>query len=243
MAGRPACGALPPLESGRIRSRSIADGRLGQLGFLAGPLTPVLDALATWTGSFGIAILILTLIVRLLLFPLQVKSMKSAAKMREIQPKLKELQEKYKDNPEELQRRMVALYQQHNMNPLGGCLPTLIQLPVMVSLYVVLVQFAERYANSPELQAAGIAVTFLGINMLEKSFIMGIAAGLTSLLMTFSVPADPMQRRMMAPMSLLTLYIGTIVPAGVALYISFTNLISALQQYLFKLRSEPAKEA
>jgi len=212
------------------------------LGFLAGPLTPVLDALATWTGSFGIAILILTLIVRLLLFPLQVKSMKSAAKMREIQPKLKELQEKYKDNPEELQRRMVALYQQHNMNPLGGCLPTLIQLPVMVSLYVVLVQFAERYANSPELQAAGIAVTFLGINMLEKSFIMGIAAGLTSLLMTFSVPGDPMQRRMMAPMSLLTLYIGTIVPAGVALYISFTNLISALQQYLFKIRSEPAKE-
>ena len=213
------------------------------MGFLAGPLTPVLDALATWTGSFGIAILILTLIVRLLLFPLQVKSMKSAAKMREIQPKLKELQEKYKDNPEELQRRMVALYQQHNMNPLGGCLPTLIQLPVMVSLYVVLVQLAERYYNSPELQAAGIAVTVLGINMLEKSCIMGIAAGLTSLLMTFSVPGDPMQRRMMAPMSLLTLYIGTIVPAGVALYISFTNLISALQQYLFKIRSEPAKEA
>lgn len=211
--------------------------------FLAGPLTPVLDALATWTGSFGIAIILLTLIVRALLMPLQIKSMKSAAVMRELQPKLKELQEKYKDNPEEFQKRMMALYQQHNMNPLGGCLPTLIQLPVMVSLYWVLIQFGERFATSPELQAAGIAVTFLGINMLEKSTLLGIIAGLTSLMMTLSMPGDPTQKKMMAPMSLLTLYIGMIVPAGVALYISFTNVISALQQYMFRARSAPAKEA
>lgn len=243
MVDRSARGTVPPLEPGRIRSRSIVDGRLGQLGFLAGPMTPVLDALATWTGSFGIAILILTLVVRLLLFPLQIKSMKSAAKMRELQPKLKELQERYKDNPEELQKRMIALYQEHNMNPLGGCLPTLIQLPIMVSLYSVLIQFADRYGNSPELQAAGISVTFLGINMLETSILMGIVAGLTSLAMAYSIPGDPAQRRIMVPMSVMTFVIGMVVPAGVALYIAFTNLLSAAQQYVFKTRTAPAKEA
>lgn len=209
------------------------------MGFLARPLTPVLDALATWTGNYGIAIVILTLLVRALLFPLQMKSIKSAAKMRELQPKMKELQEKYKDNPQEYQKRMMALYQEHNMNPLGGCLPTLIQLPVMVGLYTVLIQFAQRY-TSAELAELGISVFLLGINMIEKSMVLGIFAGLTALAMAFSMPGDPMQRRMMAAMSLMSLVIGISVPAGVALYISVTNIVSALQQYSMRSKTSAA---
>lgn len=204
--------------------------------FLAGPLTPVLDALATWTGNFGIAIVLLTLLVRAILFPFQSKQLKSTAKMRELQPKLKEIQDKYKDKPEEYQKRMMALYKEHNVNPFGGCLPTLIQLPVMFGLYGVLLQFPTRLAENPEMQAA-ISNVFLGMDMTERSIILGIFAGITSLAMAFSMPGDPMQRRMMAPLSLMTLFIGLTLPAGLVLYITITNIVSASQQYFLRTKT------
>lgn len=211
--------------------------------FLAGPLTPVLDALATWTGSFGIAIILLTLAVRLLLYPLNAKQLKSTAKLREIQPKLKEL-DKYKDNPEEYQKRMMALYQEHNMNPLGGCLPSLIQLPVLFGLYRVLMQFPERLAENPELQGA-IDITFFGIDLTTPYWLMGVLAGLASLALAFSYPGDKQQRMMMAPVSLMSVVFGFILPAGLALYLAVSYLFSALQQY--RMRSlvvgpQPAKK-
>src|SRR5690606_39076430 len=109
------------------------------------PLTPVLDAFAIWTGNYGVSIIILTLLIRALLLPIQFKSLRSAARMRELQPKLKELQEKYKNNPEELQKRMMALYKQYDINPLSGCLPMLIQLPIIFGLYRVLINFPEHF--------------------------------------------------------------------------------------------------
>lgn len=204
----------------------------------ARPLIPILDALATWSGSFGIAVILLTIAVRLVLLPLGLKGLQSAARMRELQPKMQEIQERYKDNPEELQKRMMAFYREHNFNPFGGCLPTLLQFPIIVGLYRVLYDFPARLAENPELFER-INMHFLFVDLTQPSPILAILAGLTTLLVMLVGPGDPTQKKMMAPMALFTLYIAWILPSGLALYITTTNLFSAAQQ-VFVQRSMPA---
>lgn len=226
----------------------------GLLDFLVQPLVSILDALAGWTGSFGLSVILLTLIVRIVLLPFGLKGLKSAARMRELQPKLKEITERYKDDPQEQQKRMMAFYKENNFNPLGGCLPTLLQFPVMIGLYRVLLQFPTRLAENPDL-FEGISRTFLGVDLTQTGqwtsnlsvlwatssgpLMFALVAALTTFLSLMVGPGEMSQKKMMAPLALMTLYIGVIVPSGVALYIITTNLFTAAQQY-FVRGSTPA---
>ena len=88
-----------------------------------------------FSNSYGIAIILVTILIRLVMLPLTIKQAKSMQVMKEIQPKLEELQKKYKDNPQELQARTLKLYQEYKYNPLGGCLPLLLQLPILVGIF------------------------------------------------------------------------------------------------------------
>jgi YidC/Oxa1 family membrane protein insertase len=123
----------------------------------------VLEFFHIMTGSYGMAIILLTVVVRLLLYPLSQKQMSSMARMQKLQPRLKVLQEKYADDKEKLNEEMMRLYRENNVNPMAGCLPLLIQLPVMIILFNVLMNYKVA-ANS----------TFLGIP-LEHSVFQGIA--------------------------------------------------------------------
>jgi YidC/Oxa1 family membrane protein insertase len=123
----------------------------------------VLDFFQQLTGSYGIAIILLTIAVRLLLYPLSQKQMASMAHMQKIQPRMKMLQEKYADDKEKLNAEMMRLYKENNVNPMAGCLPLLVQLPIMIVLFQVLLNY-EVAANA----------SFLGVR-LELSVFRGIA--------------------------------------------------------------------
>ena len=123
----------------------------------------VLDFFQQLTGSYGIAIILLTIVVRLLLYPLSQKQMASMAQMQKIQPRMKMLQEKYADDKEKLNAEMMRLYRENNVNPMAGCLPLLIQLPIMIVLFQVLMRY-EVAANA----------SFFGVR-LELSVFQGIA--------------------------------------------------------------------
>lgn len=112
--------------------RSIEFGFFGALGRLA---RNVLELFYSWTGNYGVAIIMLTVLLQLILFKFTQMSLKSSAEMKRVQPEMKRLQEKYKGNPEMLNREMLALYQKHHINPLAGCLPLLIQLPIFLALF------------------------------------------------------------------------------------------------------------
>ena len=114
----------------------------GQSGFmrikpLELGLATLLTNIAKVVGNYGIAIIILTILVRLILLPLTLKQEKSMKKMRDIQPELDKLKEKYKDKPQEFQKATAEIYKEHNVNPLAGCLPLLIQMPIFIALYYV----------------------------------------------------------------------------------------------------------
>jgi len=132
----------------------------------SGLMLSVLEFFQRLTGSYGVAIIILTIIVRLILYPLSQKQMTSMGQMQKIQPRLKMLQEKYKDDKEKLNAEMMRLYKENNVNPMAGCLPLLVQLPIMIVLFQVLMNYE---------MAAG--ATFLGIR-LELSVFDGLATAM-----------------------------------------------------------------
>ena len=130
-----------------------------------GLLLGILNFFQTLTGSYGLAIILLTIVVRLLLYPLSHKQMTSMAQMQKIQPRLKMIQDKYANDKERLQREMMQLYKENNVNPMAGCFPLLVQLPIMIMLFQVLMSY--QVAN----------VSFLGLP-LEKSVLVSIAEAL-----------------------------------------------------------------
>lgn len=109
--------------------------------------------------SYGLTIILVTVIIRLLLFPLNYKQIKSTVKMNAIQPKIKDIQAKYKNNPQKLQEETMKLYKQEGVNPLGGCLPLLLQWPILIALYFV-------FMNLNKLNPDIAAVSFLGLNLM-----------------------------------------------------------------------------
>ena len=193
----------------------------------------VLLHLSLWTGSFGLAIILLTIVTRLAMFPLMIKQTKAAAVMRKIQPKIKKMQEKYKDKPQEMQKRMLEIYKENRANPLGGCLPMLIQFPVMIALFWVTRDFPERIAENAEL-VEQINLIFLGIDLsvADPWMILPILAGITTYFQMNMTMSDPSQKTMMMMFPIIMLVISRTLPAGVVLYWVVGNLFGIGQQYL-----------
>lgn len=187
-------------------------------------------------GNYGLAIILLTATMKMLLYPLTAKQMKSVKAMQEIQPQIKELQEKHRKNPEKAQKAVMELYREKKVNPLAGCLPLLIQMPILIAFYQALLRF--NYADP---SAAG----FLWIANLSQSkpsdpyYILPIltaAATYWQQRVSTASPNDPTQRTMLYTMPLFLGYIAYTVPAGLALYWVVFSVLGAVQQ-LFINRS------
>lgn len=194
-------------------------------------------------ASYGLAIILLTIIIKTLIFPLTWKQMKSMRKTMEIQPKLQELQKKHKGNPEKLNQATMELYKSNNINPAGGCLPLLIQLPIFWALYRSLFDFGN-YITDPS------QAVFLWFNITENgNIILAVLAGGTAFLQTklsmMTNPAmkvqnknktgkpDPTQstqKMMLYFMPIFMAYITWTVPSGLGLYFFTMNVVSVLQQ-------------
>lgn len=193
--------------------------------------------------SYGIAIILLTVIIKSIIYPLTWKQMASMRKTVELQPKIKELQKKHKDDPQTMNAKVMELYKENNVNPAGGCLPLVIQLPIFWALYNTLFHFSN-YISDPS------QTHFLWFNLTQKDpfYILAILAAGTTFLQTKvtnpNASSDPTQKTMLYIMPIFFGYISATVPAGLALYWVTMNIVSILQQlYINRKLDKNVKKA
>lgn len=189
--------------------------------------------------NYGLAIILLTIVIKMALYPLTQKQMKSMMVMKEIQPKMKEIQEKWKNRDQnKMQQKIMQLYKENNVNPMAGCLPLLVQLPILIALYRSL--FSFPYINEAH-------ATFIWLSNLsdrDSFFILPILAGVTTFYQTRMTTSmtDPTQRTMLYMMPLFIGWISATVPAGLALYWVTFNVVGIAQQYVVNKQVAPIKE-
>jgi YidC/Oxa1 family membrane protein insertase len=220
------------------------DAELGSavgFGFWTALCVPMLKAMQIfhlWIPNWGMAILILTVVTKLLLSPLTHAQYKSMEKMKALQPKMADLKKKHGEDKERLNVEMMKLYSEHKVNPLGGCLPMILQMPIWWALYRLLGTTIQLYREP-----------FLWINDLtapDPYFALPIAMGVTMLVTQLLSPqmADGAQQKMMMwMMPLLMMFFFLNLPAGLNLYIVASNLLSIAQQYWVRARTRPPEGA
>lgn len=192
------------------------------------------------TGDWGIAIILLTIAIRVLILPLTVKQTKSMAEMQRIQPKIKELQAKYKDDKEKLQEETLKFYSENKVNPFGGCLPLLLQMPIFFALFAVLRSLPTRtddvlsfMAIIPNLAVAPKAVyAQQGLGAAIPYAILVILFAVSIWLPQALMPGDKQQKMIGAYMAIVMLWFGWTSPAGVLLYWDVSSIWGVAQQQL-----------
>ncbi|NLK08871.1 MAG: membrane protein insertase YidC [Firmicutes bacterium] len=182
-----------------------------------------------FSGSYGLAIILLTVAIRLVLAPLTFSQSKSMEAMKRLQPEMQALQAKYKDKPEEYNAKIMELYKENKVNPLGGCLPMLVQLPFLWALFAVLREF-------------DFGTGFLWLTSLstpDPLYILPILSALTTYAQMLMTSADASQKSMMFIMPAFIGYISINFPAGLVIYWVVSNLFSMGQQYVIAQRMNP----
>jgi len=198
----------------------------GWFKFLAVPMLKFMLFIYDYTKNYGVAIIILTIIVKLLTYPLTIKSMMSMKKMQQIQPKLAEIKEKYKNDPQKMNTAMMDLYRKHGVNPMGGCLPMIIQIPIFFALYkALLVSF--------ELKGSPFILWITDLSAKDPYYITPIIMGITMFLQQKMTPStmDPMQQKIFLLMPIIFTFLFLGFPSGLVLYWLTNNILSIIQQY------------
>jgi YidC/Oxa1 family membrane protein insertase len=196
------------------------------LTIIAKPIYWLLNKFYGYLGNWGLAILGVTLVIKLLFFKLSQKSYQSMAKMRKIQPKLKALQEKYKDDRQTFNTEMMAMYKREKVNPLGGCLPIMVQIPVFISLYWVLVETVE-------LRQSEFYWWIQDLSAQDPFYILPVLMGITMKIQQSLNPApvDPLQAKVMKMFPIVFTVFFLYFPSGLVLYWVWNNSLSILQQW------------
>ena len=198
----------------------------GWLTVIAVPLFWVLAWLNQWTGNWGVAIILLTVIIKLLFYPLSAASYRSMGKMRVLAPKLQKLKDQFGEDRQRLQQAMMALYKTEKINPLGGCMPIVVQIPVFIALYWVLLA-------SVELRQAPFMLWIDDLAAPDPWFILPILMAGTMFVQTWlnPEPPDPVQARVMKIMPIVFSVFFFFFPAGLVLYWLVNNVLSIAQQW------------
>lgn len=191
----------------------------------------MLDTFANWfQGSYGLSILMLTIIVRTIILPLTLKQYKSSKAMQALQPEMKKIKEKYKDDPKKQQEETMKLFQQHQVNPLAGCLPLLIQMPIFIALYNAI------YGNDQIREH-----TFLWLQLGQKDpyYILPIIAAITTYLQTKMMPQQPNNplQAIMLIFPVLIFVMAISFPAALPLYWVYSNIYTIIQNYFLYVRN------
>ena len=226
------------LSSGYDLKRSID---LGFFSFIASPLLYILKLFYKLLGNYGLAIILLTLVVKLVFLPLTSSSLKSMKKMSDLNPQIQKLRSTIKD-PTKLNQEIMKLYQVNNVNPLGGCLPIFIQIPVFLGLYNALL-------NSISLRQAPFALWITDLSVKEELNIFGMGVPVMILLMGASMfvqqlttpsVGDPAQRKAMliTPIIFTAIFLVSPFPSGLVLYWLTNNLISIVQQKILRAEGD-----
>lgn len=200
----------------------------GWFTFASRPLFAVLAWLHSLFGNWGWAIIGLTALVRFVLYPLTHKGMVSMQKIKQISPKIKEIQAKYKGDPQRMNAAVMEMYKKHGANPLGGCLPMLLQIPVFFAMYRV-------FLNAPELQGAPWILWVQDLSRMDHLFILPILMGATMYYQQRITPSnftDPMQEKVFKFLPVIFTFFFVTFPSGLVLYWFVNNLFSIAQQFL-----------
>ncbi|MCL4235083.1 MAG: membrane protein insertase YidC, partial [Deltaproteobacteria bacterium] len=198
----------------------------GWFSAIAKLLVRFLQLLYGWTGNWGIAIIITTVIIKVLLYPLTYKSYKSMKAMSALAPLMQELREKHKEDRERLNQEMMALYKAHNVNPASGCLPMLLQLPIFLAFYRALY-------GTIELRHAPFAWWIQDLSAPDPYYVTPIIMGATMVITQKMTPtsADPIQQKMMMLMPVVFTFMFLSFPSGLVLYWLVSNLLTIAQQF------------
>jgi len=198
----------------------------GFLWMLAKPIFAAMKFIYELVGNWGWAIILLTIGIKILLYPLSAASLRSMAKMRSLQPKMERLKETYGDDRQKMSQELMGLYKKEKVNPAGGCFPMLLQMPVFLSLYWVLLESVE-IRHSPWI------FWIADLSAKDPYFILPIVMGASMLLMQKMqpMPTDPTQAMVMKVMPIAFTFFFMIFPSGLVLYWTVNNLLSMLQQW------------
>ena len=203
----------------------------GWLTILAKPLYWLLDNLHSFIQNWGWSIVALVLLLKIAFYWLNAKAYSSMAKMKAISPKITEMRERLKDKPQEMQQAMMKIYKEEKVNPMGGCFPIMIQIPVFIALYWVLL-------SSVEMRGAPWILWIRDLSAPDPFFILPVVMTLTTMLQTALNPAppDPMQAKLMWFMPLVFSVMFFFFPAGLVLYWITNNILSIAQQWVINTR-------
>ncbi len=198
------------------------------MGYVNNFIIGILDFFYKLTGNYGVALILFTVIVKLILYPLTHQQFKALKDQQRIQPELNKLREKYKDDPQRLNQEMMELYRRHKINPLGGCLPLLIQFPILAILYSAINAYSSKFANASFLWIKSLAspdlplLIIYGISMVASSFLSS------------PLSDDPSQRSSQLFMNIGLPIVFTILfrgfPSAFILYWFVFNILTTIQQ-------------
>lgn len=200
----------------------------GWLWFISIPLFKILNFIHSIIGNWGFSIIVLTLIVRSVMFPLTKAQYTSMAKMRLLQPKLMEIKERYKDDRQKIGAETMKLYKAEKVNPLGGCLPLLIQMPIFIALYWTLME-------STELRQSSFILWITDLSVKDPYFVLPILYGISMFLLQKMSPTpitDPIQKKVFMAMPFVFTFMFCTFPAGLTLYWLVSNSFTIFQQFI-----------
>jgi YidC/Oxa1 family membrane protein insertase len=205
----------------------------GILWFIAEPIFWLLEHIHGLLGNWGWSIICLTILIKLAFFPLSAASYKSMARMRAVSPKLAALKEQFGDDRQKMSQAMMDLYKKEKINPLGGCLPILVQMPVFLSLYWVLLE-------SVEMRQAPWMFWITDLSIKDPFFLLPIIMGATMFIQMQlnPTPPDPMQAKVMKLMPIIFTFFFLWFPAGLVLYWVVNNCLSIAQQWYITRKIE-----
>ena len=210
----------------------------GWLTVIAQPLFWFLQWLHQWVSNWGVAIIILTVTLKALFYPLSAASYRSMARMRVLAPRLQKLKDQYGDDRQRMNQAMMELYKTEKINPLGGCLPVVVQIPVFIALYWVLLA-------SVELRHAPFVLWIDDLSVADPYFVLPVLMGATMIFQTYlnPEPPDPVQAKIMKIMPIAFSVMFFFFPAGLVLYWLVNNILSIAQQWQITRAMEQAKPA
>ncbi len=211
----------------------------GWFTFLATPFFKVLLWINDYVGNWGWAIILFTLLVKIVLFPLSYKGMMSMQKLKDLAPKMKELKEKYKGDPAKMNAQMMQMYKKHGANPMGGCLPLILQIPVFFALYRVLL-------NAVELEGAPWILWIENLAQMDPYFVLPVLMGASMWFQQKITPSnftDPLQEKIFKWFPVIMTIFFIYFPSGLVLYWLVNNLFTIAQQYFINYMYAKQKDA
>jgi YidC/Oxa1 family membrane protein insertase len=220
---------IGPKEPEQLQAAGHQLDKVVSFGFfniLAQPLFIVLTFFYGFFKNYGVAIILLTVLIKIIFWPLTHKSYSSMKSMQKLQPEMQKLRDKFKNDKERLNKEMMSLYKTHSVNPLGGCLPMLVQIPVFFALYQVLL-------NSIALRHAPFAFWLTDLSAKDPYYITPILMGASMFVQQKMTPttADPMQAKIFMMMPIVFTFMFLNFPSGLVIYWLVNNLLTILQQY------------